>query len=410
MLIFGSGMSTERALPRAVEEAVGAARSSFGEQAPKLAIVFGSRSYEDIAAAPDHVRALLGAEVEVVGGSAATCVLGPDSIARRGLSVVLLGGDGIEVATATAPIDGADHLGVVPAGEHIRRASERAAEQGLGHYACLVFAPGMYVDGEALVAAVRKGAGAHAQLAGCLTGDELEESRPAVFSADGLRSDRAVLVGVFTRKPVGIAARHGWHPVGPARTVTRANGTLLVELDNRPALDVWLEDAKRAGARPPGSRRGLAAYLANHYEIGIIDAGKDLPPGDLAAAGGEREVIARAPWSITRSGAIRLSGSIGEGRRVRIVHASRKDLLRASTDAAADAELRAGSQIAGALVLACSGRHAALGAEFPSEPLAIRERIKAPIGGACVFGEIAKSGRDADAFFNTTAVIVAFAA
>ncbi len=410
MLFFGSGMSAESALPDAVERAVHDARQAFAGATPKLAIVFASLSYEGLATVPGRIRALLGNDIAIAGGSAAMCVLGPTSVARRGLSIVLLGGDGIEVATATAELDGAELLGVVPAGSEIRRHSEGAAERGFPHYACLVFAPGIHVDGEVLVAAVRKGAGAHAQLAGCLTGDEMETTRPVVFAADGLRSDRAVLVGLFTKKPVGIAARHGWHPVGPTRTVTRANGALLLELDNRPALDVWLEDAKRAGARPPANRRDLAAYLANHYELGITDAGKDLPPGDNAASGSERELIARAPWSIEKGGGIRLSGSIGEGRRVRIVHASRKDLLRASTDAAADAVFRAGSQIAGALVLACSGRQAALGAEFPSEPEGIRQAVCAPIGGACVFGEIARNGRDADAFFNTTAVIVAFAA
>ena len=91
------------------------------------------------------------------------------------------------------------------------------------------------------------------------------------------------------------------------------------------------------------------------------------------------------------------------------MHATRNDLLRASTEAASDAVIRAGNRVAGALVLACSGRLAALGDSFGEEPARIRERIAAPIGGACVFGEIAKNVRDTDAFFNTTAVVVAFA-
>jgi hypothetical protein len=103
-----------------------------------------------------------------------------------------------------------------------------------------------------------------------------------------------------------------------------------------------------------------------------------------------------------------LSGSIGEGCHVRVMLASRKELLRASTNAAADAVMRAGGSVAGALVLACSGRIAALGDDFPDEPALIRERIGAPIGGACVFGEIARNERDVDAFFNTTTVVVAF--
>jgi hypothetical protein len=175
---------------------------------------------------------------------------------------------------------------------------------------------------------------------------------------------------------------------------------VLVQLDNRPALDVWLDDARRAGARLPAKNLGL--YLATYYELGITDSGRGT---DTSGA----ELVARAPWSISSERAITLSGSIGEGRRVRVMSANRKDLLRASSAAAADAVSRAGAKIAGALVLACSGRLAALGDEFSAEHALVRERVGAPIGGACVFGEIAKSERDVDAFFNTTAVIVAFA-
>jgi hypothetical protein len=65
--------------------------------------------------------------------------------------------------------------------------------------------------------------------------------------------------------------------------------------------------------------------------------------------------------------------------------------------------------VSGALVLACSGRLGALGDSFAEEPKEIRAHVGAPIGGACVFGEIARNLRDVDAFFNTTAVVIAFA-
>jgi hypothetical protein len=403
MLIFGSGMSTALCARDAAHEAAEQAHHAFKNETPKLAILFASIAYEDIEAAPAAVRDVVG-NVPIVGGSSGACVLGPNSVASRGVSLVLLGGDDIEVASTAAALGSPALVDVVPAAQEIARAADNAAEKGLEHYACLVFAPGIFVDGEALVAAVRKGAGARAQLAGGLTGDELTMDRPKVFVGDELRADRAVLTGVFTRKHIGISARHGWLPVGPNRTVTRAEGQVLLELDHRPALEVWLEDARAAGATPPKETKDIALYLANHYEIGLTDA-------RTTAADVQRgELVARAPWAIGSDGAVKLSASIAEGRMVRVVHASRKDLLRASTNAAADAVMRAGSQVAGALVLACSGRLAALGDDFPEEPALIRQRIAAPIGGACVFGEIAKNERDIDAFFNTTAVVVAFAA
>jgi hypothetical protein len=394
-------MSAAASAALATREAVEQARVAFvGGARPKLAILFVSVSYDDVAMVAPVVRELLG-PIPVVGGSSGACVFDSDACARRGVSVVLLGGDDLEVEVRTAALGSPDFVEVVPAAEAIARAADDADRRGFPHYACLVFAPGVSVDGEAFVAAVRKGAGARAQLAGGLTGDDLTLDRTKVLADGELRSDRVVVTGLFTRHPIGIAARHGWRAAGPIHTVTRADGRRLVHLDGRPAARVWVEDALNAGASPPDDMTQLPLYLANHYELGIIDVG-------AKNGATEHELVARAPFAISDEGVVQLSASIAEGTRVRILHASRSDLLEASVEAAAEAVRRSGSHVVGALVLACSGRLAALGDAFPEEPLAIGRRIGGAIGGACVFGEIARNVRDSDAFFNTTAVVVAF--
>ncbi|MBS2014696.1 MAG: FIST C-terminal domain-containing protein [Deltaproteobacteria bacterium] len=380
------------------------ARKALGQANPKLAIVFASVSYPDVAGAARAVRNVVG-DVQIIGGTSGACVFATDGTAGRGVSVVLLGGDDIEVVGKSASCRSASLVETVPAAEEIARAAERAAARGFPHYACLAFAPGIFVDGEAFVAAVRKGAGAHAQLAGALTGDDLTMDRPKVLFGDELHDDRTVVTGIFTKSPVGVAARHGWRAVGPSRTVTRADGIHLVELDGRPALDVWLEDARNAGAEPPSQRAEVPLYLANRYSIGIADASQS----KIRVADDERrELVARTPISLRDDGAFKMSASIAEGTTVRVMHASSAGMLRASGEAAAAAAARVGGTVSGALVLACAGRLACLGDAFSQEPLAIQRAIGAPIGGACVFGEVARNVRDVDAFFNTTAVVVAF--
>jgi hypothetical protein len=407
MLLFGSGMGSGASATVAAGEAATTAKRALGDGTPKLAIVFASISYDDAGDVPRAVREALGSDVPVVGGSAGGCLIGPNAIVGRGVTVVLLGGDGVRIATRTAALNGGDLVvDVVPRAREIARAADEAALEGHDHYTCLVFAPGLGVDGESLVAAVRKGAGPRAQLAGGLTGDDLTLDRPGVFGGDELRDDHVVLAGVFTRKPIGIAARHGCTPIGARRVVTRAENNILYELDHRPALEVWVEDARRAGATLPSDRKELALYLANHHELGFLE----LPQKDKRASMNNNELVIRAPLEILSDGGVKLTSAIDEGRSVQVMQTSRKDLLRASTNAAADAVLRARAPIAGALVLACSGRLAALGEEFTEEAALIRNRVAAPIGGACVYGEIAKSERDVDAFFNTTAVVVAFPA
>ncbi len=384
----------------AAARAIAQARAAFGEGTPKLAVVFVSPSYEDAAAVPDVARELLG-DVPLAGGTAGGAVIGPGGVSRAAVSVVLIGGDDVSVVLRLARVNPPDLGDVVPAAREVAEAADDAARRGLQHYTCLVFAPAMQLDGETLVAAVRKGAGARAQLAGGLVGDDLTFDRAQVIAGGALRKDRVVLVGVCTRKPIGVAVRHGGRPLGPERVVTRAEGDMLFELDHRPALDVWREDAKLAGTAPPEDLAELRRHLANHHELGIVGN-----KGQKKGEGGE--LVVRAPFELFPDGRVRLSGSIGEGLRVEVMQSSRKDLLRASVSAAADAVMRAKGKVAGALLLACSGRLAVLGEEFNEECALIRDRVGAPIGGGCVFGEIARTDRDADAFFNTTAVVVAF--
>lgn len=407
MVAFGNGVSDRSTAALAARDAATRALAMLNErgpQTPKLAVVFASASYDDVASAARAVRDVVG-DAQIVGGTSGACVFDGARTARRGVSVVLVAGDDIDVEAHTAGLDSASCVEAVAAAEKVARGAERKSREGLEHSACLVFAPGLGVDGEALVAAVRKGAGPRAQLAGALTGDDLTFDRARVFFGDELRDDCVVVTGLFTARPMGVAARHGWSAVGPMRTVTRADGIFVVEIDGRPAIDVWLEDARAAGATPPADRKDIPLYLANHYELGLCDDATMRTPVEEA-----RELVARAPFALRDDGAVQLSASIPDGSHVRVLHASQGDLLRASGEAAASALERAGGRVAGALVLACTGRLAALGDAFEQEPREIRRHVDAPIGGACVFGEIARNLRDPDAFFNTTAVVVAFPA
>jgi len=399
MIAFGSASSDAETGVEAAKDAAARARLALRGTAPALAIVAVSASYDDLDQISRVLAAQLGDDVPIIGGTAAGAVIGPGKVSSRGVSVVLVGGDGIRVAMATAPLASRDLVEVVPAAKQLALAADGAARDGFGEFACLVFAPGPFIDGEALVAGLRKGAGARVLLAGGITGDELTFDRARVFADGGLRNDRIVLAGLFTKQRIGIAARHGWRPAGPSHVVTRSEGPLLFTLDGRPALEVWLEDVRAAGGTPPEGD-GLLVYLVNHWELGIaLGSGRD-----LCAA----EFVVRAPFEVSAEGVVRMSASLPEGATVHIMHASPDELLEASKAAATSAREAAGGKVVGGLVLACTGRIPALAGKFPAETKGVEAVLGAPIGGSCVYGEIARTKSDVDAFFNTTMVVVAF--
>jgi hypothetical protein len=394
---FGVGESDLPTAQEAARAAVGQALASLGGAAPKLAIVFTSITYDDVDGLPLLVRGLLPG-VPRVGGSAGGALYGPGGVVSRGVSCVLLGGDDIEVSVETVPVVTWDVVEVVPAAAKLAARADEAAKRGLGEFLCLVFAPGLVVDGDALTAAIRKGAGARAQLAGGLTGDDLRFERTSVIASGEYLEVGVVMAGIFTRRAVGVAARHGGAPIGRPRTVTRSDGSFLHTLDDRTALEVWTEDARATGAVLPDDPKALAICLANNYPLGLADR----------SFGAGAEVAVRIPYEVLPDGSLRMSAGLPEGSTVRVMRLTREAMLGAAAEAAKLSLEAVGGEASGALVLGCSGRLAILGDAFGDEIAHLASHIRAPIGGACVFGEIARSRRDVGAFFNTTQVVVAF--
>jgi len=371
------------------------ARRQIGGEEPKLAIAFVASAPKDLEGVFTTLRAELGS-VPILGGTAAGAVFGPSGVHREGVSLALLAGD-FETATSAVRLATENRFEVVPAAERLAAMADLAAARGHSEFTCLAFAPAVSAmgDGDLLVAAVRKGVGPRARLAGAMTGDVTTFGAAPVFAGDQVSLEHAVLAGIFSRSPFGVAARHGWSPVGKVRRVTCSDGAWLISLDGKPAFDVWADGARAAGGDVPRGRTQAAAiYLAKRFAL-------DVRSGDRG------EPVVRIPMAVRADGAVRLSGSIGEAAGTRIVRGTRKALIDAATLAARTAAADAGGDLAGGIALACGGRLSVLGDEFSAEAGQVARVLRAPVAGACVFGEIARGRREVEAFHNGTIVVMA---
>jgi hypothetical protein len=393
MIAWSAAVGASGRARDAARQAAARARAALGSGPPVLALSFASPSYEDVDAVPSALVDELG-PVPIAGGTAAGAVFEDGRVHPRGVLVALLGGDEVDATVTTTVVESPELVELVPAGLAIRHAAERAAAEGRDSAMCLVFAPAIRVDGEALVAAVRKGTGAQIQLAGALTGDDFTFDRPLVFDAGGARPDQVVLAGVFTASPVGVATRHGLSPVGPTRAVSRSDGPWLLALDGKPAREIWLADARAAGFEPPPAPADLLAALGG-YPLGI----------DVSS---HVEHLIRSPVALRDDGAVLLAASVPERTLVRVMRAGASEMLDATQWAARLARDRAGEHCAGALLLTCANRLQELGHRFVEESLVAARVLEGPVAGACVFGEIARARREVDAFHNMTSVVAAW--
>ncbi|MEO7850690.1 MAG: FIST N-terminal domain-containing protein [Rubrivivax sp.] len=244
----------------------------------------------------------------------------------------------------------------------------------------------------------------HRTRSGYLFGGLCASRGAAVQIADGVR--RGGLSGVGFTQQVALVSRvtQGCQPVGPVRTITAADGNLILALDGAPALPCLLRDLGASEDDPRVLLPRLRATL-----VGLSDASEDMlsRAGQFGTDTRVRHLIGLDP----ARGGVAVAETVRPGMRAafcqRDVVAARRDLVRicseireelesltqgaAATVPAPPQPAAAAKRIAAAVYISCSGRG---GPHFggPSAELQIIRHAlgDVPLVGFFAGGEIAR--------------------
>lgn len=234
-----------------------------------------------------------------------------------------------------------------------------------------------------------------APLVGGAAGDDLAMAKTWVGVGSWVASDAVAVVTIFSRVPLGIGVKHGHAPLSKQLTVTRTDGSVVLEIDGRPAWDVWLENtgarARELGLDPEGNP---GAYLLR-FEAGL-------------RVGNEYKV--RAPLAPKAQGGVLFATAMSEGTKFHIMESNADKQVDSAVDAARAARAGLGdAEVAGALMFDCICRKLILGDGFaPMVRRVSQELGNAPLAGFETYGEIAMNSGDMSGFHNTTSVVLAF--
>ena len=380
----GAGGSTAADVESAVDESWSAAVAG---REPGLVIVFCSTAYSlaDVAAA---VQARAGG-APVIGCSTSgeVATAGPS---ESGLALWALGGEGFDVRTGAGQGS--------PDGLRSAAAEAAACIEGVPDAltsVLVLLADGLCGDQMEVVRGAYGVAGAAVPLVGGCAGDDLAMQQTEQLHGDRVLHNAVVAAAIGSNAPVGIGVAHGWATVGEPMLVTGSEGVTVVSLDDRPALDAYLDgygapadvrdDAEQfvrfAMVRPLGIKR------RDRTEIRYV-AGADFEQRTLTC-------IAEVP----------------QGAAAHLMQGDAETVLSA-TDEACRAALDAldGRPPIGMLLFDCVARRSVL------EDTGIRkevDRLSAasggkPVAGFYTYGEIART-KGAGGFHNQTLVVVAFA-
>ena len=257
-----------------------------------------------------------------------------------------------------------------------------------------VLSDGLNVNGSDLARGLASGVSEGVSITGGLSGDGTDFAETWVIADAAAGPQRVAAVGLYgDHLRVGYASMGGWEPFGPVRTITRAEGNVLYEIDGRSALDLY------------------KTYLGEHA--------RELPASGLlfpivVAPGPGSEGVVRTVLSVSeQEKSMTFAGDIPQGGTAQLMKTNVDDLVDGAT-AAAQASLRGlgDSRPDLALLVSCVGRKLVMKQRIEEEVEAIRDVFGAEtkLAGFYSYGELCPFSQGQECrLHNQTMTITAFA-
>ncbi len=340
---------------------------------PNLVLVFGAIGYFADKLLVERLRQQFPAAV-LLGCSTAGEVSNA-GVEEGSCVVTALRTDKIRITATSTRLQGMEDS--LSAGKRIGTALAHADLK-----AVLLFAPGVGINGSALVAGLAGQVGA-VPITGGLAGDGGAFRRTFTLGRDGSADDAVVAIGLGGADlRIGQGSFGGWETFGLARKVTRAAGNVLYELDGEPALEIY--------------KRYLGQHAANLPASGLLFPFAMLGE-DLDASGLIRTILGvdEAAGSLTLAGAIDPQGYL------KLMHASTDRLVEGAETAAGTAlgMLSAAGHGEGeegealAVLVSCVGRKLVMGDRVDEEVEAVGDVLgqHVTLAGFYSYGEICPS-------------------
>ncbi|HUO50002.1 MAG TPA: FIST N-terminal domain-containing protein [Candidatus Paceibacterota bacterium] len=364
---------------------------------PSAGIVFSSVQY-------DQEKMLAGVrsvckDVVIVGCSTAGEIVTVGPLNKHSVAVMLLSSDSVKFFGGVGEnIAGGPRAAGKVVADDVRQ------KAGTDLRAFMMFPDVLVGNGAEIVRGVLDSLGEHFPVMGGAAGDDFKFEKTYQYLNDKVYQGAVVGLGLTGDFKVGIGVKHGWIPIGVPLKVTRSNGSVLHELNGKPAISIYedyfgADEAKQL-------RTETLAKLAITYPLGMKVTGSD-------------EMLIRDPLTVDEHGSITCAAEIPEGSDIQLMVGSREEAVKVAKEAAKIAvDQLEGAPPKAVVIFNCIARNKLFGERSGEEIIAIQEAIgeQVPLIGFYTYGEQAPLGGEVrnlekcnPAFHNETVVICVLA-
>jgi hypothetical protein len=238
---------------------------------------------------------------------------------------------------------------------------------------------GLTGNGAAIVRGFKTVLGEHFPIIGGSAGDDFAFKKTFVYFQDQVLNDAVIGIGLSGKFSWGLGVKHGWESIGLPMEVTKSEGAVIKELDNKPALSIYQD---YFGKRAEELIKEPIAKMAYTYPLGrTIKDSSELLIVDVVIANEKGEITCAA--------------EVPEGSEIRLMLGDPEKAIQAAKEAAENAL----SQLNGAtpkaiFIFDCMARHKLLGAQVNEEIQAVQNVLgkETPLIGFYTYGEQAPLG------------------
>jgi len=258
--------------------------------------------------------------------------------------------------------------------------------------ATFVFSGGVAMDAEQIVFGMKDGARKEIPVYGGAAGDDLSMKETFAFSNNWVSNNGLVCMVVDTEKiSVTGLATSGWEAIGAVNTITKSEGNIIYAINEKPALDVFINYFGFFGNESSESGP-LLETISGQYPLQIMrEGGYNILRSPLIADEENRTLI--------------MAGGVKEGDKFRFSISPGFEVIDKTV--AEFGHLKNDTAEADAMFLiSCKGRHTALGPMVEDEIKGIHNYWNAPMIGFFSYGEIGNMKNGTCEFHNETCVMV----
>jgi hypothetical protein len=275
-----------------------------------------------------------------------------------------------------------------------RRAAQTARDRAGDRYpnsVLLLLTDGLTPDQREIARGAYEVTTALIPFVGGAAADDLTWNNTQTFGEGRVLTNGIVAVWINSARPMGVSVDHGWRPTGKPMLVTRAEGTIVHELDGTPALEAYLADQECTApldrADPDLFRKLLASPVGLPNARGRYDV---------------RQLHAYLP----EGGGINFNTGVSEQSILQVMSTDDDALIEGARRAAEDAVRHLTGKARLALVFSCGSRVPLLGERLRDEVEAISSALDGvPVCGFYTYGEFARTTGSSGVHNSSVAVL-----